>query len=416
MYCAYIQKARFLCPNLLSPEHHRTMLVFDSNWDCVADLYSAPSQLPKRLLFQLRERRQAESRGWAVHEGASPVDEADSDVWLIRRSFPRGWFISGGWVSMAWISRWAKQVALTSSGPWSGIAAFTSPHYWPLARYLKPTCLVYHSIDDYVAYWPKRRALTERREGKMVTAADLVICAGHYTADYLRTRFPDAAHKVRHIPNPVPLSFLRSQPACVWQGAQLAGTKARIGYLGAVNERFDVSAVVELYRSVPEAEIALPEAAAAVPELRALGRIEWLPRQPNRDDVVSLVDRFDICIVPQTKSHFNDCASPRKLWEFLGSSKAIVALNTPEADPLAPVVYSTHSRADFVSQVGRLVRTGEPSDFPGRRLSLARERTPSRLADRYARYLADACAGKARTSEGVRQSEGVNPPGGIDAS
>lgn len=359
------------------------MLVFDTNWNSVEDLYLGMGSFPSRLLFQIAEARQARRLGWqnGVTRLAGTSEEA---VFRVRQRMPAGWFITGGFLTMPFLARYARKLSATHLGKEEiDIAAFTSPHYLPLKRALKPEFAIYHAVDDYAEYWPKRVNTTRRREGEMIAEADLVVCAGAFLADFLKGMHPDRAADTYHIPNPVPFEFLASEPTIspYFDGRR---SKPIFGYVGAIDGRLDCAAMLELARSAPLAEIRV-HASQDVRDcpLSEASNIVMSPPVP-RSEVPALIRDFDVCLLPQSRTHFNLCASPRKLYEYLGSSRPIVALNTPEAESLGPHVISTGSREEFVNAALGLVEHGEEPGGPARRLDMARELTPQALAHRYA--------------------------------
>ena len=94
------------------------------------------------------------------------------------------------------------------------------------------------------------------------------------------------------------------------------------------------------------------------------------------------------------ESHYNNCVSPRKLWEYFASSRPIVTLHLPEAAMLEPCVYVATTSDDFVARVKSILLHGEPEDFPARRVAMAWDYTATPLANRYAELLAESCARK----------------------
>lgn len=363
------------------------MLVFDANWNSVEDLYLGMGSFPSRILFQLAEYRTAGKLGWknGVEEVAAAGNEI---VHRARRRMPPGWFISGGFITMPLLARQARGLAAEYLGDKGyRIAVFTSPHYLPLRRSLKPEFSVYHAVDDYTHYWPKRAATTRRRETALIAEADMVICAGAFLATHLAGLNPDRARDIHHIPNPVPIEFLSEEPTTA---PYFAGTRPKpvLGYVGAIQGRLELEAMLRLARALPQADIRVHSAEAAIGSpFSNQANIKLYPPVPRRQ-VPALIREFDVCLLPQPRSHFISCGSPRKLYEYLGSSRPVVALNTPEAESLGPEIVSTSTTEEFVQAVAALLKYGEKSGSPQVRLNRARELTPSNLAKRYASLLA----------------------------
>lgn len=354
------------------------MLVFDINWDCVESLYAARSTLPPRLLFKMMERRIAAAQGWKSGDTSAILSDDPGKGYTYHWAFPAGWFVSFGWLTMPWIARKATRIAKKLLGAMPDTVSFVSPHYIHLQKALKPNITVYHPIDDYATYWPRRAALTKKHESEMMDRSDLIICAGHYLCQELKQLYPKSAALIHHIPNPVPDDCLVSSPL-----APTGNSRPVLGYIGSLADRVELGAIRALSQAMPECDILLRADRLKDDPFAGCTNVQYHPRV-SVDGIPKLIQTFDVCLVPQKDSHFNRCSSPRKLYEYLGSSRPIVALNTPEADSLSRFVYSTSTTADFVDTVQHIVQCGEDEKYPAARLELARARLPSKLADQYA--------------------------------
>jgi hypothetical protein len=103
--------------------------------------------------------------------------------------------------------------------------------------------------------------------------------------------------------------------------------------------------------------------------------------------VPEMLASFDICLLPQLRTDFNLAASPRKLAEYLGSMRAVVTLNCPEADLYAPCVESTYSREAFVEAAVRLADHGLDKQLRHLRNELIRGLTSTVVANKLASTL-----------------------------
>ena len=358
------------------------MYVFDVNWDCVEELYSAESRLESRLLYKMTTRPQANAQGLKPYSEQA-ITQCNSSIFTITKTFFPGWFISFGWLTMPIIALCAMRKARQLLGSRPDTAVFVSPHYIFLQKALAPAITVYHSIDDYGAYWPSRKTLTCRRENAMIERADLVICAGHYRAEEMRNTHPHKAAAIHHIPNPVPANFI-----CKPEEAVTHNKRPVIGFIGSIEERVDTAAIVALAKAIPEADIVLRSDKSDANPFGNSPNVRYLERM-DRKDLPALIRSFDICIVPQSDTYFNKCSSPRKLYEYLGSSKPIVTMNTPEAAPLAPYVRNADNTSQFIDMIKNILVKGELAGYPEQRLLLAQQRTPAILANKLADLIMD---------------------------
>ena len=104
------------------------------------------------------------------------------------------------------------------------------------------------------------------------------------------------------------------------------------GYTGTLHrERIDLELVQQLARAHPNGSVvligpniwtgdSLREALATHPNLHAPGPV------PYRD-ILSVMARFDVCIVPHQRTEFMESLNPIKLWEYLAAGKPIASIN-----------------------------------------------------------------------------------------
>jgi glycosyltransferase involved in cell wall biosynthesis len=300
-----------------------------------------------------------------------------------------------GFLTMPWLARGARKHCQEFLGGPPEIGVFYLPYYLPMRRALKPKFTVYHPIDDYAVYWPKRAERTLRLEDEMIRCSDLVVCTGLFLRDEFRQKFPERAHRIHHLPNPVPLEYLVAQPLprTVFRGDGTDVRRPVLGYIGNFEYRLHAPVICALAEAFPWAEIKLRTKKPSPDPFAGYANVQYVEPM-SKDDLMKFVRSFDVCLVPQAPNHFNYVASPRKMYEYIASSRPVVTLNTPEAAPLAPYVHNATSVTDFVERVRGLLLQGEPEDYPRRRLALAADLTASPLANRYADLLAEMCAQK----------------------
>ena len=229
----------------------------------------------------------------------------------------------------------------------------------------------------------------------MIRRSDLVVCTGLFMRDEFRQKFPDRANRIHHLPNPVPLEYLVTKPLprTIFRGDGTDARRPVLGYVGGFEYRLSAPAICALAEAFPWAEIKLRTKKPNPDPFAAYPNVQYVESMP-KDDLMEFVRSFDVCLVPQAPNHFNYVASPRKMYEYIASSRPIVTLNTPEAAPLAPYLHNASSVEDFVQRVRSVLLQGESEDYPQRRLSMAAELTATPLANRYAEMLEKARRGQ----------------------
>ena len=381
------------------------MLVFDVNIDVFQELYRVESRLPRRVLYQYQVPNQARHLGWKNEVFAGPAVAGQPPRWrLVRRILFPGWFCSLGWLTMPILAREALRQCREFLGGRPDIGVFYNPYYLPMQRSIKPRITVYHPIDDYAFYWPKRAQRTLRLEDELLRRSDLVICTGKFMVDEFRQKYPHLADRIHHIPNPVPASLIVPQPLprTLFRGAGSDPRRPVLGYVGRIQDRLHEATICALARALPWADIVLAPVPGEMERRQRDGLVNPFAAHANirirenvpKTELVELVRSFDVCLLPQVESHFNNCVSPRKLWEYFATSRPIVAMHLPEAALLEPLVHVAHSPEDFIAVVKSILVAGEPVDYPSRRVARAWDYTATPLANRYADLLAETCRRK----------------------
>lgn len=356
------------------------------------------SDLPRRVLYQYQVPDQARRLGWKNEVLTGPAREGQPPRYrLVRRILFPGWFCTLGRVTMPILARGAMQHCHKFLGGRPDIGVFYNPYYLPMQKAIKPKVTVYHPIDDYTIYWPKRAQRTLRLEDEMFRRSDLVVCTGKFMVDEFRQKYPRMADRIHHIPNPVTSELIVPQalPCTVFRGDGTDARRPVLGYVGRIQDRLNEPVICALAKALPWADIKLAPVPGEMEQRQKAGLANPFAGHPNihilenmpKAELVDFVRSFDVCLLPQMKSHFNDCVSPRKLWEYFASSRPIVTLYLPEAAMLAPFVHNASSTEDFITRVKSILLQGEPADYPSRRVAMAWIHTSSALANRYARLL-----------------------------
>lgn len=372
------------------------MIVFDVNIDVFESLYMTESRLPRRVLYQIQVPNQARQLGWKNEVIPGPAGKDGTPSYqLVRRIMFSGWFCSLGFLTMPWLAREARKHCREFLGGPPEFGVFYSPYYLPMQKALKPKFTVYHPIDDYTVYWPKRAERTLRLEKELISRSDLVVCTGLFLRDEFREKFPDRAHRIHHLPNPVPLEYLVKEPLprTLFRGDGTDPRKPVLGYVGNFEYRLYAPVICALAEAFPWAEIKLRTKRPTPDPFAAYPNVQYVDPM-SKDDLMKFVRSFDVCLVPQAPNHFNYVASPRKMYEYIASSRPIVTLNTPEAAPLAPYIHNASSVEDYVARVRSILLQGEPEDYPQRRLAMATGLTATPLANRYADLLEQVRQGR----------------------
>jgi len=365
----------------------------------------AESNLPRRVLYQYQVPDQARQLGWKNEVFTGPAREGQPPRYrLVRRILFPGWFCTLGWLTMPLLAQSALRHCREFLGRRPDIGVFYIPYYLPMQKAIKPKVTVYHAIDDYTVYWPKRAQRTLRLEKEMIRRSDLVVCTGKFMVDEFQQKYPQIAGRFHHIPNPVTAKLIVPQalPRTIFRGDGTDERRPVLGYVGRIQDRLNEPVICALAKALPWADIKLAPVPGEMEQRLKAGVDNPFASYPNihilenmpKGELVDFVRSFDVCLLPQVQSHYNNCVSPRKLWEYLATSRPIVTLYLPEAAMLEPYVNNATSTDDFVTRVKSVLLQGEPADYPARRVAMAWNYTATPLANRYAQLLAETCLRK----------------------
>ena len=126
------------------------------------------------------------------------------------------------------------------------------------------------------------------------------------------------------------------------------------GYLGNINETFDISLLVLTAANLPDWQfVFIGQIYLKLTDLHPLHRqsnTHFLGRYPF-EDIPSLVKGMDICLLPYANSEFTRYRSPLKLYEYMAAGKAIVSTNHPEVQEFSQWVNIASTPSDFVSSI-----------------------------------------------------------------
>jgi glycosyltransferase involved in cell wall biosynthesis len=112
----------------------------------------------------------------------------------------------------------------------------------------------------------------------------------------------------------------------------------RLLYVGSLDRRLDVDAIVATARAVPEGSVTL------VGPMLDKDHLATLREEPNvtvrpavgRAEVVALIAASDACLIPHARTPLTEGMSPLKLYEYLAGGRPVAATGLP---PIARIAH-----------------------------------------------------------------------------
>jgi glycosyltransferase involved in cell wall biosynthesis len=278
------------------------------------------------------------------------------------------------------------------------VLAITFPEYADLWDDLSAVKRLYYNYDDYAAHWPNRAEAIRRLEDRAVARADVTVCISDQRARVLRARFPERSNGVWHVPIGVSPAFMADAVRDAGEPAAIARIpRPRAGYVGTLTYRFDFPFLAEVAAARPDVSFVLGgrpptradgaevwwqgvERSRALPNVHLIG---WV----NHFDLGKHLAAMDVLLMIYSRCSFNDSACPAKLWDYLGTGRAVVAnANNPETMLWRDVVAVGDTPMAFAARLDEALAEAA-SGAPERRearLAVARAHTWDRLAERLA--------------------------------
>ncbi|MBX0301730.1 glycosyltransferase [Cryobacterium sp. 1639] len=212
-----------------------------------------------------------------------------------------------------------------SARPWGKLASawdhkpidvlfIDQPHLVSLVPLLEPRLTIYRPTD--IHFDPSTRAAEDR----VLELADAIVATGgHVLKDVMRNG-RELPHLV--LENGVEFEHFRSA---------ILPSEARSGaiYIGALDARFDWSAVYLMCRAFPDQEFRIGGPITASPPPRAPENLTLLGPVPY-SEAPKLLAKAKVGILPMSKHPGNAARSPMKYFEYLAAGLTVVATSSDE--------------------------------------------------------------------------------------
>jgi O-antigen biosynthesis protein len=176
-------------------------------------------------------------------------------------------------------------------------------------------------------------------EERALKEADLVV----FSSQYLFDLHPEAHSKAVVVRNGVDAGrFTEKRRKC--------GTNPLVaGYVGAIEEWFDVEGVREAAVANPDCRFILAGRVDFEPALRLkeLPNVE-MPGEIDREKAPELFGEFDIGMIPFVINELTRAADPIKLYEYFACGLPVASSRLPEVEHHGKLVYTAECFADAV--------------------------------------------------------------------
>jgi glycosyltransferase involved in cell wall biosynthesis len=233
----------------------------------------------------------------------------------------------------------SNAVQVVSFAKWLDVAlALRAEHDFPL---------IYDCHDRWDAF-PRISREIVARESELLAAADHV----SFSSDSLR-RAVLGGHSEYVYKSSVIGNAVSSKDFTVASGKPRRDHRPTIGYAGALEEWFDVDAVLHAAQALPHCrfEIVGRVECGRLQRLRKLPNVEFAGEVPYRS-LPQFLHRWDAAMIPFLVNRVTSTVDPIKLYEYFSIGLPVVATALPEVSQrYSDLVYVGRNAAEFTTGV-----------------------------------------------------------------
>lgn len=314
---------------------------------------NSPVSIPRRVADRINRKKRIEDRYPVVLKMAfGSVVKVNEKLFMLSLSslFPESSILSGIGSKMNTdsISAVIKKLGFGDFVLW-----VTSPRMVDIASRITAKTKIFDAIDDMLAH-PQMTAFYEKikKAYKWVEDnADLICIA----AEGQRKMFPHSS-KLFLMPNGVDNIFLNNTMPEIPPDMKDV-QKPVIGYIGVLQDRFDVALTSEVARILHDHRFVFVGPARNHSYFKPLferDNIRFLGKR-NYVEIPHYIQSFDVCIIPHKVNEFTDSMNPLKIYEYLACGKPIVSTPIAGTEGFKDHIYLADEPKKFAETVKRAI-------------------------------------------------------------
>jgi glycosyltransferase involved in cell wall biosynthesis len=230
-----------------------------------------------------------------------------------------------------------------------------SPRVIDIAARIRPGLLIFDAIDDMLSHPQMSRYYGQIKKayGWVENNADIICIA----SEGQRKMFPRSS-KLLLMSNGVDIGFIKKTTSLIPPDIKYT-TGPVIGYVGVLQDRFDVALVDGLARILSSYSIIL------VGPVRDRAYFEPLNRRSNvsflgkkrYSDIPDYIKCFDVCIIPHKVNEFTGSMDPLKIYEYLSCGKPIVSTPVSGTERFKGYIITALDAAGFADAIKTAIAT-----------------------------------------------------------
>ncbi len=360
-----------ICPTLIVFSHLRWNFVF---------------QRPQHLMTRFSRRQPVWFVEEPVHQpGAEPHWEAEHvssslTVWRFHSPLPSVGFAD----DQLELMRPHLETLIQREGIDAYVLWFYSPMALPLTDGLQPQAVVYDCMDELTAFLNAPPEL-KARETQLLTQANVVFTGG--PSLYRAKR--DKHANVHCFSSSVDVAHFASAEVPADPEDQQGIPFPRLGYVGVIDERFDLGLLDAVSRARPDWQLVMvgPVVKIDPATLPQRANIHYLGGRQYAD-LPAYLSGWDVCLMPFARNASTKHISPTKVLEYMAADRAIVSTSIADvADIYSEIVYLGDTPGEFLAACDRALHDPQKESESRRQKAMAVlastswEKTVSAMAD-----------------------------------
>lgn len=232
----------------------------------------------------------------------------------------------------------------------------------PLADYLVAAALpqiklaVYDCMDDLASFKDGTAEMRDR-EAHLLTLVDLVFTGGRSMYEARKDRH----EQVYCFASGVDVQHYAADGARATPARIATIPQPRLGYFGVLDERIDWDLIATIAERQPGWHWVLvgPTAKVDPAELPQAPNIHYLGQQPYAD-LPTLLQSFDLAVMPFALNEATRFISPTKTLEYLAGGKTVISTSVPDVVATYQCIVSIEDGADaWIVEIERLLSPPE---------------------------------------------------------
>jgi len=217
---------------------------------------------------------------------------------------------------------------------------------------------VFDAIDDWTLHPQKKLITKSTGRGYEIAAkkADIIFTVSNSLAKKLGQNRKD----VYRISNGVNLELFQPRGYQVPPEMALL-PRPIIGYVGALQERVNISILETIARKTPQSSLVLIGPLVSpnhFKNLEAYSNIHFLGEKPY-EKIPGYLHFCDVCILPHTRNDFTMSMNPLKLYEYLAMGKPVVTTDIPGLEEFGSLIKRASSGDRFIQLINESVAKSE---------------------------------------------------------